>query len=178
MSATEPHPAGAVFLSYAREDAAAAGRIADALRGFGVEVWLDQNELRGGDAWDSKIRRQIRECTLFVAVISATTQGRGEGYFRREWKLAVERTHDMAVGMPFLIPVVVDETAESAAIVPDEFMKVQWTRLKGGAPTPQFVELVKRLLESPRQPAPAARPAGRADTAGMPRRKAPALAIA
>jgi hypothetical protein len=39
---------GAVFLSYAREDAEAARRIADALRAFGVEVWFDQAELRGG----------------------------------------------------------------------------------------------------------------------------------
>ena len=32
-------PGKAVFLSYAREDSAAARRIADALRAFGVEVW-------------------------------------------------------------------------------------------------------------------------------------------
>ena len=50
----------AVFLSYAREDAEVVRRIADALRGFGVEVWFDQNELRGGDTWDAKIRNQIR----------------------------------------------------------------------------------------------------------------------
>jgi hypothetical protein len=89
-----------VFLSYAREDTEAARRIADALRGFGVEVWFDQSELRGGDAWDAKIKSQIRECALFVAIISANTQARGEGYFRREWKLAIERTHDMAAGDP------------------------------------------------------------------------------
>jgi len=45
----------AVFLSYAREDTAAAQRIADALRSQGVEVWFDQSELRGGDVWDQKI---------------------------------------------------------------------------------------------------------------------------
>ena len=39
-----------VFLSYASEDAAAAERIAAALRAAGIEVWLDQSELRGGDA--------------------------------------------------------------------------------------------------------------------------------
>src|SRR6266700_3411839 len=93
----------AVFLSYAREDADAARRIADALRGFGVEVWFDQAELRGGDAWDQKIKKQIRECALFIAIISATTQARGEGYFRREWKLAVERTHDMSASRAFLV---------------------------------------------------------------------------
>jgi len=27
-------------------------------------VWFDQSELRGGDAWDQTIRRQIKECTL------------------------------------------------------------------------------------------------------------------
>ena len=140
-------PTKAVFLSYAREDAEAVRRIADALRAFGVEVWFDQNELRGGDAWDQKIRTQIRTCTLCLPVISASTQARGEGYFRREWKFAVERTYDMAAGVPFLLPIVIDDTAESAATVPDEFMRVQWTRLAHGVPTPQFVEQVKRLLE-------------------------------
>jgi TolB-like protein/Tfp pilus assembly protein PilF len=145
----EPPPTRGVFLSYAREDTDAAKRIADALRGFGVEVWFDQSELRGGDAWDAKIKRQIRECALFVAIISANSQARGEGYFRREWKLAIERTHDMAAGIPFLIPVVIDQTPESKALVPEEFMRVQWTRLAGGVPTAQFVERVKRLVEEP-----------------------------
>ena len=40
----------AIFLSYAREDTAAARRIADALRAAGVEVWFDQGDgkNRGG----------------------------------------------------------------------------------------------------------------------------------
>lgn len=41
----------AVFLSYASQDAKAARRLAEALRAAGVEVWFDQNELQGGDAW-------------------------------------------------------------------------------------------------------------------------------
>jgi TolB-like protein/tetratricopeptide (TPR) repeat protein len=148
-------PRGAVFLSYAREDSAAARRIADALRGFGVEVWLDQSELRGGDAWDQKIRRQIKDCALFVPLVSAHTQSRGEGYFRLEWKLAAERTHLMAEGVPFIAPVVIDETPDSAAAVPPEFLRVQWTRLTGAEPTPEFVAQVKRLLAAPRTAAPA-----------------------
>ena len=97
--------------------------IADALRSHGVEVWFDQNELRGGDAWDQKIRRQIADCTLFIPIISRNTQERGKGYFRLEWKLAVEQTHLMAEGMAYLAPVAVDETPESGAIVPPEFMR-------------------------------------------------------
>ena len=176
MSDTNPASGGgAVFLSYAREDAEAAKRIADALRGFGVEVWFDQNELRGGDTWDQKIKRQIRECALFMPLISARTQARPEGYFRREWKLAVERTHDMAHGHAFIVPVSIDGTPEAGALVPEEFMRFHWTRLQDGAPTPQFVEQVKRLLAGPGSSPAVARattPSGAAPRAA----KSPALA--
>jgi hypothetical protein len=83
----------AVFLSYASQDQEAAGRICGALRGAGIEVWFDQNELRGGDAWDQKIRREIHDCALFIPIISANTAARQEGYFRLEWDLADQRTH-------------------------------------------------------------------------------------
>ena len=136
-------------MSYAREDTAAALRIAEALRSHGVEVWFDQNELRGGDAWDQKIRRQIAECALFVPLISLHTQERNKGYFRLEWKLAVEQTHLLLEGVPFLAPVVIDDTRDSGAAVPAEFLRVQWTRLPGALPTPQFVEQIKRLLNAP-----------------------------
>jgi hypothetical protein len=46
----------AIFLSNASQDANAARKICEALRGAGVEVWFDQSELVGGDAWDQKIQ--------------------------------------------------------------------------------------------------------------------------
>src|SRR3954471_6795313 len=122
-------PRSAVFLSYASQDAEAVRRIAEALRVAGVEVWFDQNELVGGDAWDQKIRRQIKECALFVPVISANTQARLEGYFRIEWRLADQRSHLMAKGKAFLMPVAVDGTHDAEAHVPDSFLDVQWTRI-------------------------------------------------
>jgi hypothetical protein len=64
---------GAVFLSYASGDGAAAERIATSLRAAGIEVWFDQSELRGGDAWDQSIRKQIKTRALFLPVISHTT---------------------------------------------------------------------------------------------------------
>jgi len=141
----------AVFLSYAREDAAAARRIAEALRAAGLEVWFDEAELRGGDTWDAKIRGQIGACALFLPIISTQTQARAEGYFRREWKLADHRTEDMGRRRAFLVPVCIDDTKDADADVPDSFLRVQWTRLPGALPTPQFVEQVKRLLEAPQK---------------------------
>ncbi len=136
----------AVFLSYASQDASAVERIAEALRAAGVEVWFDKNELTGGDAWDAKIRGQIGSCALFVPIVSANTQARDEGYFRLEWKLAVDRSHLMAHDKPFLMPVVIDATKDHEARVPPEFRAVQWTRLLGGETPEIFCARVKRLL--------------------------------
>lgn len=165
----------AVFLSYASQDADAAQRICEALRAAGIDVWFDQSELRGGDAWDQRIKKQIRECGLFVALVSAHTDARPEGYFRLEWKLAVDRSHLMADDEPFLLPIVVDATPDATARVPDKFRQVQWTRLPGGDAPPAFVERVSRLLAH--DPYDRVAPARSPPSAGAPRRFGPALLL-
>jgi TolB-like protein/tetratricopeptide (TPR) repeat protein len=135
-----------VFLSYASQDVEAARRICEALRSAGIEVWLDQSELRGGDAWDRQIRKQIHDCALFIPLISQHSQERLEGYFRLEWKLAVDRSHRMAAERSFIVPVVVDSTRERGALVPDSFRDVQWTHLPGGVASTAFVARVEALL--------------------------------
>ncbi len=152
--------AKAVFLSYTSQDADAARRICEALQAAGLEVWLDQSELRGGDAWDAAIRRQIKACTLFMPIISANTSARVEGYFRLEWKLAIDRSHLIAAERAFIVPVVIDGTRDTDALVPDKFREVQWTHCPAGEVSGKFVERVTRLL-SPDRPAaiPTASPA-------------------
>ncbi len=144
MPVTEP--SRAVFLSYASQDADAAQRICEALRAAGIEVWFDQSELRGGDAWDQSIRKQIKICALFMPIISRNTHARGEGYFRLEWKLAIDRSHLIASDLPFILPVVIDDTPDTDDRVPERFREIQWTHLPGGVTSPAFIERVKRLL--------------------------------
>jgi hypothetical protein len=48
------------------------------------------------------IRQRIRDCALFLPIISQRTQARTEGYFRLEWSLADERTHLMGRNRPFV----------------------------------------------------------------------------
>jgi TolB-like protein/Tfp pilus assembly protein PilF len=160
--------AGAVFLSYASQDAAAAQRICAALRSAGLEVWFDQSELRGGDAWDRSIRKQIKTCALFIPIISRSTHDRDEGYFRLEWKLAVDRCHLMAADKAFLLPVVIDDTRDDDERVPERFREVQWTRLPDGVAPAAFVERVRRLLPGEPTPGPTktgAAPAARGSAA-------------
>ena len=139
-------PLKTVFLSYASEDTPAAQRICEALRSSGINVWFDQDELRGGDAWDHKIRRQIHECGLFIPIISENTEARPEGYFRLEWDLADQRSHMIGRSRAFIVPVCVDRLAERGADVPDSFLKAQWIRLPGGAASSSFAERIAGLL--------------------------------
>ena len=142
-------PGKAVFLSYASQDAEAAQQLCNALRAAGIEVWFDRSELRGGDAWDQKIRREIRECALFIPIISTNTQARPEGYFRLEWRLADQRTHLMGKSRAFLLPVCIDDTRDADADVPDSFAAVQWTRLPGGDTPSAFTARIGALLGGP-----------------------------
>ena len=143
----------AVFLSYASQDTEATQRICEALRAAGIEVWFDKSELRGGDAWDRSIRQQIHDSALFVPIISQHTHERLEGYFRREWRLAVERAGDMAENKAFLVPVVIDNTADRDPSVPEKFRELQWTRLPDGETSPAFVERIQGLLAGEAAPA-------------------------
>ena len=124
-------------------------RLAESARPSGrraSKVWFDQSELRGGDAWDQKIRREIRDCALFIPVISVNTAARAEGYFRLEWTLAEQRSHMIARNKAFIVPVCLDRTPDSAADVPELFQRVQWTRLHGGDMTLVFVQRIATLL--------------------------------
>jgi hypothetical protein len=78
------------------QEAEAARRICESLQAGGIEVW----------------RGQIKACALFLPVISANTSARSEGYFRLEWKLAVDRSHLMATERAFILPLVIDGTSD------------------------------------------------------------------
>jgi TolB-like protein len=136
----------AAFISYASDDREAALRICESLRNAGIEVWFDLSELRGGDAWDASIRKQIKYCALFLPIISKNTRARQEGYFRLEWKLAVDRSHLMSQERTFLLPVAIDNTLEDSDNLPDRFKEVQWVRLLDGNIPSSFIDRVQRLL--------------------------------
>jgi hypothetical protein len=139
-------PDNAVFISYAREDLATVQKLKAALDAAGIRTWFDLERLEGGDDYDRKIQRNISRCSFFIPVVSATTERRLEGYFRREWSYAIDRTRNMAEGSIFVLPVCVDDTDQGAARVPDKFKALHFTRMPGGQPTPAFVERLKELL--------------------------------
>src|SRR6185437_8090789 len=141
-------PDHAVFISYAREDLPAVQQLKAGLEAAGVTTWFDMDRLESGDDFDRKIQRNIARCSYFIPVVSATTQRRLEGYFRREWSYALDRARNMADGALFILPVTVDDTNGGDAQVPDKFKAVHFTRLPGGEITPEFARHLQALLSS------------------------------
>jgi hypothetical protein len=101
-------PRGSIFISYVREDAAAARTMCDAITTLGGDVWLDERRLEPGERWEEEILSAIRrEVQLFVPLISRNTESRAEGYVFREWGEALSRSEGI-IRRRFIVPVVID----------------------------------------------------------------------
>jgi hypothetical protein len=137
-------PDNAVFISYSREDLPAVQQIKAGLEAAGVTTWFDMDRLEVGDDYDRKIQRNIARCSYFIPVVSANTQRRLEGYFRREWSYAMDRVRNMADGALFILPVTIDGTTAIEALVPDKFKALHFSQLPGGQVPSEFAQ---RLID-------------------------------
>ena len=136
-------PADAVFLSYASEDRAAAEAIKKELERAGIDVWFDRDDLRAGDNFSEKIKRNIEKCSLFMPVISRHTLTLRKRFFFQEWRHAESVAMRVSRRMRFIVPVDIDRAAS-----PDElgfFRELHWTRLPDGQPTPGFVAEMRQF---------------------------------
>ena len=59
-----------VFISHSSKESWIAQQIAKEIKGVGVETWLDNNDLHGGDEIKLTIKRGIRESREVLVVIS------------------------------------------------------------------------------------------------------------
>jgi hypothetical protein len=123
MPVTEaPHK---VFLSYCHEDQGSARYLYDFLTRNRVDVWKDNISIEMGTEWDLEIKRQILDCACFVPLISKATNEQMEGYFRREWRIALDRRSRQDSRLKFIFPVLSADDVE----IPEEFSPYQCAHL-------------------------------------------------
>jgi TolB-like protein len=148
-----------IFLSYNREDQAAARRFAEAFKAQGLDVWWD-SALRSGETYDQVTEKALREAKAVVVLWSKKSVQ--SNWVRAEASIGQEHKH--------LAPVKIE-----ACDLPVMFRLVQTAELshwKGEAKDPAwlaFLSDVRRLVESdglapssetrPAQPPPVVRPA-------------------
>src|ERR1019366_4695950 len=59
-----------VFISYASEDVAVAGKVCSALEGAGFPCWIARRDVRAGDPYAAAIVEAINACRLMVLVLT------------------------------------------------------------------------------------------------------------
>lgn len=86
-------------------------------------------------------------------MISQNTESRDEGFFRKEWRWAVERLEEMyGSPRPFLMPLVIDGTPPYQAKVPPEFVRYQWASAPGGVPPAEWIAKLKSNISDLKKP--------------------------
>lgn len=110
-----------VFLSYKKEDAASAERIAAALRNQGLSVWWD-DQLTPHQSWDAMIQKEIEAAA--AVVVLWTTRSVASEWVRTEAHFAAEHSK--------LVPVRLDDCP-----IPIAFLLRQTVNLAGWNGDPQ-----------------------------------------
>lgn len=144
-------PAGAIFMSYAREDEEAARRLKAGLERHGCLVWYDRERLKPGGNWHNNLEDEVKgRCSLFLSVISRTTEGAPAGYFHQERNWAAEWQAMFSEGEEFYVPVVIDDSSLATKREPRSFRNVQCTHLPEGEVTAEFGKQMRQLMEKRR----------------------------
>ena len=153
-----PFPSGPIFISYANEDHESALRLYQHLEKIaqGRQIaWLDKKPggLRWGDNWETRIQQVIdQECQLFIPLISAVTQKRKKGVFRKEWEWAARRDEGTSENVKFILPLFID--AETASLPADEldvhrrFKTKHFERAFGGEISDDLLKLLQEAIRN------------------------------
>jgi hypothetical protein len=145
-------PEGLVFLSYAREDEAAARRAKAELEAQGCAVYFDRERLGGGMNFHYQLEDQVlKHCSVFISLVSTATESAvGDNYFRRERYWASERAKSFSdmereeFYLPFLIH---EQFPGSLQHEPRIFAGCQWNHCPAGAVDPALARRVAALQQ-------------------------------
>ena len=147
-----PMPEGAIFLSHAREDAPLARMACDALTKVGLDVWFEERDVPPGIDWTEVIHENIWRCSIFLPLLSRHTVDAAEETFEVEWRLAIERSSQLSRAVPFIVPVVLDDTSRDDPGVLAALRRLPWERANDGALSSGTVERLVKYIRRLRAP--------------------------
>ncbi|MCP4109425.1 MAG: toll/interleukin-1 receptor domain-containing protein [Desulfobacteraceae bacterium] len=93
-----------VFICYAEEDKDFAVSLYERFEKAHIRPWLDEKNLRGGEAWKSVIKSTIDDVDYVLVLQSSSLVNKGRGYVYKEIRLALEREQCTNPNHIFIIP--------------------------------------------------------------------------
>lgn len=103
-----PADAPVAFFCHENRDKPQVESVMAELQARKIKVWLDQQNLRGGDRWPALIPNVLeKQCDYVIVLQSPRMLDRPESYFKKEIKLALER-QDSFGDLRFVIPVILE----------------------------------------------------------------------
>jgi hypothetical protein len=139
---------GAVFISYANEDRAAAILIRKQLEDANIDTWMDESGLEPGAELQEVIRDNIDNASFFLALISNAldleSSIRPGRFVLREWKWAETAAEARHKYEDFLQPVVIDDTPPGATFIDHPYRDKHWVSSKDGVLPPEFIDFIKK----------------------------------
>ena len=136
------------FLSHADKERETAGSLKEKLRSYGIDVFVAHDDLEGGTEWMSRLYAEIKECEIFLILVS-------ENYHSSNFT-------DQELGMALsyekpIIPICIDSTIPYGFMskyqcvkASPEFYDVQEVVsiiIKHSEPGQEFVDLLISQLE-------------------------------
>lgn len=115
---TLPADAPKVFLSYASEDAVRAMEICKKLEQRGINIWIDRQDLRGGDNWPQVLVQVIKKQVDYLVLLnSRNLQQRDKSVVSQEIEEALKQQNQRSLhGRKFLIPAKIDDCPKFASL--------------------------------------------------------------
>jgi hypothetical protein len=129
--------AGGIYISYSHRDLLAAKTLCGELGPLGVGVfWLDKSRPRAREDWERHLTVGLRQCDLFLALLSANTEAFGRGYYVTEWNEAVKRDDKFLRGRRIVVPVVLDPEFNGDPsrykVMPEAYRPLRFGHAPGG----------------------------------------------
>jgi len=98
-----------VFISYVSEDAEQVQKISEYLGYYGVEVWIDKNNLEVGKFFGKDIHEAIKSVNFFIACFSKNYWKRNKTYMNEELLTAVEELRIRPLERSWFLPILLSD---------------------------------------------------------------------
>jgi hypothetical protein len=108
MDTSTPEGRLRVFLCHASEDKPEVRNLYKRLKGAGVDPWLDEEDLLGGQVWEDEIPEVVRAAHAVLVCLSQKSVSKA-GYIQKEIKYVLDVADQQPQGTIYVIPLKLEE---------------------------------------------------------------------